>query len=157
MHWELVFPIEQQVCVSNRTPDLLRTASSDTSTLLKVEIQMITLTSDKRPQKYRGKKKLLPVILLPTTARSWQHAVTNTTTVQPRLYREYEFMEYNQANLKGPPQTNIPGYPQNWDSQLWNIQQYYFVFVFISMYWRQVIDSFSLVCSYFPAAVCLNF
>lgn len=57
MHWEFVFPIEQQVYASNKTtPDLSRTTSSKASTLIQVEIQIITLTSDKELQKYRGKK-----------------------------------------------------------------------------------------------------
>lgn len=157
MHWEFVFPIEQQVYASNKTtPDLSRTTSSKASTLIEVEIQIITLTSDKELQKYRGKKSLLPVISSPRTAKSWQHAVSIQPLCSQDCTEDMNLCSTTRQTSKVHPRPIFLVTHKTGTASCGTSNSVILVFVFISMYWMQVIDTFSVYLS-FPAAVCLNF
>lgn len=154
MHWELVFPTEQQVHLTN--PDLLRKTSSEASTLLAVEIQMITLTSDKRLQKYRGKNIYYQLFYHPQLPE----VDSMQLRIQPMCSQDCT----ENMNLCGTTRQTSKVHPKpiflvthkTGTASCGTSNSIILVFVFISMYWRQVIDSFS-VCSCLPAALCLNF
>lgn len=95
-------------------------------------------------------KNLLPVLLSFITARSWQHAVNNTT-VQLTAQRIWIYV-VQPGTSKVHPKPIFLVTHKTGTASCGTSNSIILVFVFISMYGRQVIDSFS-VCSYFQNSV----